>query len=208
MTFSLEAIHHLPLPTTADIDQNSINTNAITTPVYVYRHSLSNARIIHSPLHSDIDTTNMMDNGNNVSVDARSSPSINVQHPLVSLTVVVPTLSCDDTGLPHTLEHLIFCGSHHHPHRGYLDTLATRSLSTGTNAYTDYDHTAYTYATASAEGVLLLAPVFLNHILRPSLTRSHFTTEVFHYDHLARPQGVVYCEMAARENTESDIVIQ
>jgi hypothetical protein len=37
---------------------------------------------------------------------------------------------------PHTLEHLVFLGSKRYPERGFLDTLACRCLSEGTNAYT------------------------------------------------------------------------
>lgn len=55
--------------------------------------------------------------------------------PMCHMTLVVPTRTTNDKGLPHTLEHLIFCGSKHIPNRGYLDLLAARSLSTGTNAY-------------------------------------------------------------------------
>ena len=56
--------------------------------------------------------------------------------PLVSATILVPTLADSHKGLAHTLEHLIFCGSKHFPYRGYLDYLATRALSTGTNGAT------------------------------------------------------------------------
>ena len=39
----------------------------------------------------------------------------------------------DDSGSPHTLEHLIFMGSKTYPYKGLLDKLATRAYS-GTNA--------------------------------------------------------------------------
>jgi Zn-dependent M16 (insulinase) family peptidase len=74
---------------------------------------------------------------------------------LVSATVVVPTRSFNHSGLAHTLEHLVFCGSERYPNRGFLDMLATRSYSTGTNAYTCEDHTGYTIVTAGAEGKLI-----------------------------------------------------
>jgi Zn-dependent M16 (insulinase) family peptidase len=43
-------------------------------------------------------------------------------------------------------------------------------------------------------------------VLNPSLTQTQFETEVHHLDGDAKIQGVVYCEMAARENTESDLL--
>jgi len=63
---------------------------------------------------------------------------IKVAGPLVSASIIVPTLADTHSGLPHTLEHLVFCGSKSYPFRGYLDNLASRCLSTGTNAYTRY----------------------------------------------------------------------
>ena len=61
---------------------------------------------------------------------------VKIAGPLVSASIIVPTLAQDHKGLPHTLEHLVFCGSKSYPFRGYLDNLASRCLSTGTNAYT------------------------------------------------------------------------
>ncbi|KAJ3268749.1 hypothetical protein HDV01_002322 [Terramyces sp. JEL0728] len=114
---------------------------------------------------------------------------VDVPGPLVSCSIVIPTLSNDDKGLPHTLEHLIFCGSESIPHRGYLDNLATRCLSTGTNAYTAEDHTCYEITTAGSEGMLKIFPVFLDHVLHPTLVESQFMTEVYHLDSEGKEQG-------------------
>jgi Zn-dependent M16 (insulinase) family peptidase len=129
-----------------------------------------------------------------------------VPGPLVSATIVVPTIASNDKGLPHCLEHLCFCGSHEYKHRGYLDILATRSLSTGTNAYTCEDHTGYTITTAGGQGMLNVLPVFLEHVVHPTLRPTQFHTEVHHIDGDGKHQGVVYCEMASRENSEADLV--
>ena len=45
----------------------------------------------------------------------------------------------DDTGRPHTLEHLVFLGSKEYPYKGVLDQLANRAGSNGTNAWTAND---------------------------------------------------------------------
>lgn len=131
---------------------------------------------------------------------------VDIPGPLVSASIVIPTVSDNNKGLPHTLEHLIFCGSESIPFRGYLDNLATRCLSTGTNAYTAEDHTCYEITTAGSEGMENIFPIFLDHVLNPTLKDSQFMTEVYHVDHKGKHQGVVYCEMASRENTESDLV--
>jgi Zn-dependent M16 (insulinase) family peptidase len=128
-----------------------------------------------------------------------------VPGPLCAAYIVVPTAVADDRGLPHTLEHLVFCGSASRPHRGYLDHLALRCYTSGTNAWTADDHTAYTAVTAGAVGLVRLLPVFVDHVLHPTLQPSQFVTEVYHIDGRGHAQGVVYAEMNGRENTEADL---
>ncbi|KAI8826708.1 uncharacterized protein EV422DRAFT_511122 [Fimicolochytrium jonesii] len=152
---------------------------ATTTEIKTYKHDDSNFRLVFCP----------------------------VPGPLCSASIVVPTLAEGDEGLAHTLEHLVFCGSTLNGYtRGFLDSLANRCLSTGTNAYTTEDHTAYTITTAGSEGMLEILPVFLEHVLFPTLSEEQFVTEVHHLDGDAKHQGVVYCEMAGRENTEADVL--
>lgn len=61
---------------------------------------------------------------------------------------------------------------HPPPPQGVLDLLANRCLAQGTNAWTDVDHTCYTMTTAGSQGFLNLLPVYLEHILYPTLTVS------------------------------------
>ncbi|KAH8918957.1 hypothetical protein BT69DRAFT_1285256 [Atractiella rhizophila] len=110
------------------------------------------------------------------------------------------------SGRPHTLEHLIFLGSEKYPYKGVLDTLANRSFAQGTNAWTDTTHTCYTMSTAGQEGFLKLLPVYVDHLLYPTLTDSGFTTEVFHINGLGQEAGVVFSEMQGRENTSYDLM--
>ncbi|KAJ2791603.1 hypothetical protein GGI18_001018, partial [Coemansia linderi] len=128
-----------------------------------------------------------------------------IPRPLYSLNIYVPTVPSNDKGLPHTLEHLIFCGSQRYPSRGYLDALANCNLSTGTNAWTSDDHTCYTLSTASEEALANVLPVYLDHVLHPLLKDEQFVTEVYHYDATGKEQGVVFSEMVARENGEGDL---
>ncbi|KAH7984351.1 hypothetical protein HPB52_019694 [Rhipicephalus sanguineus] len=121
--------------------------------------------------------------------------------PLISGYLCIATEAQDDDGLPHTLEHLIFMGSEDYPYKGILDQLANRCLASGTNAWTDTDHTCYTMTTAGSRGFLNLLPIYLDHILYPLLTEAAFITEVHHVNGEGEDAGVVYCEMQARENT-------
>lgn len=124
-----------------------------------------------------------------------------VDGPVVNGYYVLATEAHDDDGLPHTLEHLIFLGSEKYPFKGVLDLLANRCLASGTNAWTDTDHTCYTMTTAGSDGFLELMPIYLDHILYPTLSDSGFATEVHHVSGEGEDGGVVYCEMQGRENT-------
>lgn len=97
-------------------------------------------------------------------------------------------------------------GSEIYPYKGVLDLLANRCLASGTNAWTDTDHTCYTMTTAGSEGFLKLLPIYLDHILYPTLTDAGFTTEVHHVSGEGEDGGVVYCEMQGRENTGESLV--
>lgn len=121
--------------------------------------------------------------------------------PLVSGFLTVATKANDDDGCPHVLEHMVFLGSEQYPYKGVLDKLANRCLANGTNAWTDTDHTAYSLTTAGSEGFLNLLPIYLDHVLYPTITDSGFHTEVHHINDNGEDQGVVYCEMQGRENT-------
>ena len=69
-------------------------------------------------------------------------------------------------------------GSEKYPYKGILGQLANRAFSSGTNAHTITDHTSYTVSTAGEQGFLQLLPVYIDHILYPTLTEAAFLTEV------------------------------
>lgn len=118
---------------------------------------------------------------------------------------MLATEAHDDDGLPHTLEHLIFLGSELYPYKGVLDLLANRCLASGTNAWTDTDHTCYTMTTAGKDGFLELLPIYLDHVLYPTLSDAGFITEVHYVSEDGDDGGVVYCEMQGRENTAESL---
>ena len=62
--------------------------------------------------------------------------------------------------------------------QGALDMIAYRCLASSTNAWTKPDQTCYYFKTAGSEGFLTLLPIFLDHILNPTLNDSFFVTEV------------------------------
>ncbi|KJX94947.1 zinc metalloprotease like protein [Zymoseptoria brevis] len=111
----------------------------------------------------------------------------------------------DNSGSPHTLEHLVFMGSKSYRYTGLLDRLSSRAFST-TNAGTATDYTSYSLKTAGWEGFAQILPVYLEHIVVPTLTDAACYTEVHHVNGTGRDAGVVYSEMQGRENTSGDLM--
>lgn len=108
-------------------------------------------------------------------------------------------------GSPHTLEHLVFLGSKGYKYKGFLDKLATRAFS-DTNAWTSTDSTVYTLESAGWDGFATLLPVYLDHVILPTLTDSGCYTEVHHIDGTGQDAGVVYSEMQGTQNTSADLM--
>ncbi|KAK2850733.1 hypothetical protein FQN49_005370 [Arthroderma sp. PD_2] len=131
--------------------------------------------------------------------------TINQKGPRVQGYFVLATEIHDDSGAPHTLEHLCFMGSRNYQYKGLLDQLATRVYS-DTNAWTATDHTAYTLDTAGWEGFALLLPVYLEHVIAPTLTNAGCYTEVYHVDGAGHDAGVVYSEMQGVQNNASELM--
>ncbi|PGH15699.1 hypothetical protein AJ79_02293 [Helicocarpus griseus UAMH5409] len=130
---------------------------------------------------------------------------IDQKGPKVEGYFALATEILDDSGAPHTLEHLCFMGSRNCQYKGFLDKLATRAYS-NTNAWTAVDHTAYTLDTAGWEGFAQILPVYLEHIIAPTLTDAGCYTEVYHVDGTGHDAGVVYSEMQGVQNNSSELI--
>ncbi|KAK2630019.1 hypothetical protein QTJ16_000839 [Diplocarpon rosae] len=127
------------------------------------------------------------------------------QGPKVRGYFTLATEIFDDSGSPHTLEHLVFMGSKSYQYKGLLDKLASRAYS-NTNAWTATDHTAYTLDTAGWEGFAQILPVYLEHVILPTLTDEGCYTEVWHIDGEGNDAGVVYSEMQGVQNNGPEII--
>jgi Zn-dependent M16 (insulinase) family peptidase len=119
--------------------------------------------------------------------------------PIVNGYFAVATEILNDSGCPHTLEHLIFMGSKKYPYKGLLDILGNLAFSS-TNAWTATDQTVYTLTTAGWEGFKMLLPIYLDHLFNPTITDAACYTEVYHVDGEGKEKGVVYSEMQGIEN--------
>ncbi|KAI9036950.1 putative zinc metalloprotease [Aspergillus affinis] len=130
---------------------------------------------------------------------------IDQKGPKVTGYFVLATEIADDSGAPHTLEHLCFMGSRNYRYKGFLDKLATRVYS-NTNAWTATDHTAYILDTAGWEGFAQILPVYLEHVIAPTLTDEGCYTEVHHIDGTGNDAGVVYSEMQGVQNNSAELI--
>lgn len=124
---------------------------------------------------------------------------INQPSPIVNGYFAVATEIENDSGSPHTLEHLVFMGSKDYPYKGFLDSLGNRFFSS-TNAWTSVDQTVYTLTTAGWEGFKTLLPVYLDHLFHPTITDEACLTEVYHIDGKGKEKGVVFSEMQGIES--------
>ena len=53
-----------------------------------------------------------------------------------------------------------------------------------------------TYYYIGAEGTINILPIFLDHVIQPTLRPYQFLTEIYHIDGTAKQKGVVYCEVS------------
>ncbi|KAK0728025.1 Metalloenzyme, LuxS/M16 peptidase-like protein [Lasiosphaeria miniovina] len=136
--------------------------------------------------------------GMRVVVADRKGPKINGYFTLA-------TEIFDDSGAPHTLEHLVFMGSKNYKYKGLLDKLAGRAYS-NTNAWTAVDHTAYTLETAGWDGFAQILPIYLEHVILPNITDDACVTEVHHVDGEGNDAGVVYSEMQALQYSSTELM--
>ena len=85
-----------------------------------------------------------------------------------------------------SVNHSRYVSSEDYPYKGILDQFANRCLASGTNAWTETDHTCYTMTHAGSEGFLKLLPIYMDHILYPTITESGYITEVHNIDGTGR----------------------
>ncbi|KAH8114464.1 Metalloenzyme, LuxS/M16 peptidase-like protein [Phellopilus nigrolimitatus] len=131
---------------------------------------------------------------------------LDYESPIVSGNLTVRTEIFNNSGCPHTLEHLVFMGSKKYPLNRTLSQIANRSFSDGLNATTCQDRTFYTVSTAGGQGFLQILPIYIDHILYPTLTQSAFVTEVHHTDPSGSDSGVVSNEMQGHENSTLELM--
>ncbi len=106
----------------------------------------------------------------------------------------------DDTGLPHILEHSVFCGSRKFPTKEPLVELLKSSVRTYLNAMTWPDKTMYPIASRNSKDFSNLMDVYLDVVFYPNICKEEriFMQEGWRY-YIEKEEifvnGVVYNEM-------------
>lgn len=120
--------------------------------------------------------------------------------------VAFPTPVNSSEGLPHILEHMVFCGSQRYPVKDTLINLFGRTLASDFNAITTDDFTFYVFRTAHQQDFMNLARVYLDTVFNPFLNPLDFKQEAWRYELTSKEsdganeetlsfQGIVFNEM-------------
>ena len=87
------------------------------------------------------------------------------ENKVFSATFKTPTQN--DKGIPHIIEHCLFCGSKNFPSKDPFNELSKGSLNTYLNAMTFRDKTMYPVASCNEEDFLNLMTVYLDAVFEP-----------------------------------------
>ena len=106
----------------------------------------------------------------------------------------------DSTGLPHIMEHSVFCGSRKYPVKEPFVELMKGSLNTFLNAMTYPDKTCYPVASTNLQDFYNLVDVYLDAVFFPLISPQTLMQEGWHYELNALDEeitfkGIVYNEM-------------
>lgn len=119
----------------------------------------------------------------------------------------------DDTGIPHIIEHSVFCGSRKFPCKEPFVELLKGSLHTFINAMTSADVTIYPVATKNEKDFFNLMDVYLDAVFYPAIYKRKeiFQQEAWHYhiesiDDEIIFKGVVYNEMKGAYSSPEAII--
>jgi len=112
--------------------------------------------------------------------------------------VAFKTVSTDNTGVAHILEHTVLTGSEKYPVRDPFFSMIKRSLNTFMNAFTSNDWTAYPFASPNKKDFYNLMSVYLDAAFFPKISKLNFSQEGWRYSFNGEKlqyDGVVYNEM-------------
>lgn len=127
--------------------------------------------------------------------------------------VAFKTLPNNDKGIPHILEHTIFCESGNYKHTNTFSEISKSSLCTFMNAITFSDKTVYPFATCNENEYQKIMDIYLDAVFNANIlyTDKYYKQEAWHYELKSQEDiliinGVVYNEMKGRYSSQNRIL--
>ncbi|XP_071568866.1 uncharacterized protein C05D11.1 [Temnothorax nylanderi] len=122
-----------------------------------------------------------------------------VEGPIVNCHFALATEVLNDEGLPEAVAHIPFAGSEQYPYTNLLDRWSYRCFSLGTETHTFQDYTCYSMKTSGSEGFFSLLPVYLDHILYPTLKEAAYIIDIHHITKYGEDAGTLYFNAKNKE---------
>lgn len=102
----------------------------------------------------------------------------------------------------------MFLGSEDYPYRHVINNIAKNCHVTAFNSWTAVNYTCYTYTSASECGFFNMLPIFMDHLLFPTLKKTNYITDIYHIDEYGRDAGHVAQSLDALESSKNEIILR
>ncbi|KYN01438.1 Uncharacterized protein C05D11.1 [Cyphomyrmex costatus] len=122
-----------------------------------------------------------------------------VSDPIVSCHFAIATEVFTDNGLPEAVSHLVLMGSEDYPYKNLLTRWSHKCYSLDAEIHTFQDYTCYSMRTSETEGFFSLLPVYLDHILYPTLSEAAYIINVHHITKYGDNGGTFYFDTRTKE---------
>ncbi|XP_018058136.1 PREDICTED: uncharacterized protein C05D11.1-like [Atta colombica] len=122
-----------------------------------------------------------------------------VSDPIVSCHFAIATEVFTDDGLPEAVSHLVLMGSEDYPYKNLLTRWSHKCYSLDAEIHTFQDYTCYSMRTSETKGFFSLLPVYLDHILYPTLSEAAYIINVHHITKYGDNGGTFYFDTRTKE---------
>ncbi|KAL0123609.1 hypothetical protein PUN28_005848 [Cardiocondyla obscurior] len=122
-----------------------------------------------------------------------------VEGPIVNCHFALATEVLNDEGLPEAVAHILFAGSEEYPYTNLLNRWSYRCLSLGTETHTFQDYTCYSMKASGSEGFFFLLPIYLDHILYPTLKEAAYIVDIHRITKYGDDAGTLYLNTKNKE---------
>ncbi|XP_028046617.1 uncharacterized protein C05D11.1 isoform X2 [Monomorium pharaonis] len=122
-----------------------------------------------------------------------------VEDTFVNCHFALATEVFNDDGLPEAVAQLVFMGSEEYPYVNLLNRWSHKCFSCDPEVHTFQDYTCYTMKASESKGFFSLLPVYLDHILYPTLTEAAYIINIHHLTKYGDNGGTFYFDTRSKE---------